>query len=77
MSNLYTVTIEARVVILAENQKRACEIAIQEISDISECEYETTCEGQIENVGMLPDGWESSCLPYGANNNKTIAEYLP
>jgi len=72
MTKLWTVSIMTEVVVAANTETEAEQLAQDTVYDMSAHEYDycaTTFTG-------LPSGWDELCLPYGNHNEKTIKEWL-
>jgi hypothetical protein len=77
MKKLYKVAIEAFAVVVAEDEKEACRIARHYGSEIMKSEGDSAqCICEIKSISDLPYLWNSDCLPYGTNEDKTIFDYL-
>jgi hypothetical protein len=60
---LYTVTIEAEIVVVADDAAEAEEAAHDAMSDLSSYDYDISATP----MRFLPSGWEMNAIPYGEN----------
>lgn len=71
---LFTVTVETDLVVLAEDDADAEEIALRVAQDADE--WDATVWHHVE----LPHGWDANCIPYGDGDpdapDRTIGEWL-
>lgn len=72
MKKLYTVTIEAEIVVLADSEEEAAEEAQDAMSELSSYDYDI----HAMPMRYLPGGWDRKTLPFGTEDDKTIQEWL-
>jgi len=71
---LYTRVISTEVVVYAESAERATEIITEDLRHIIQNEtFDVEDEGEMI---AIPGGWELNCIPYGANNDRTLGDLL-
>lgn len=80
---LYSVVIDIplRVVIEAEDDDHAWEIARDDINEVLRCEdirrlAQIRVLKEVNSFGDLPPRWDGRCIPYGGDGNTRIAEIL-
>lgn len=80
---LYSVVIDIplRVVIEAEDDDHAWEIARDDINEILRCEdlrrlAQICVLKEVKSIKDLPPIWDDRCIPYGGDGNTRIAEIL-
>lgn len=77
MKKLYKVKIATYAIIAAESELAACREARFEIEDIVLNDQSAVqCCGRFLDGDAFPGRWNTECLPYGCDEDKTIAEYL-
>ena len=76
---VYDVRIGGNVVVVADNAMAAMRVAedlirakIHHLVD----ELEADDANEIKSADDLPDGWNDGCVPFGADDGKSIGEYF-
>ena len=72
--NLYTVRLTIDYVVVADSEKEADEVAremsTQALGDLSRYDLD------IDVLpGVMADGWDDDCIPYGGDGNTRTGEY--
>lgn len=82
MKKLYIVEIERTIMVVADNDKEARAIALENENDemdMSEprgiCVYDVDTENNPKIKASIPKDW-MNCIPYGGNDDKTVQEIL-
>jgi hypothetical protein len=74
---LFTVSIEAEVVVLAESQEQAEEIAQKAAGTIDGDQWEAS---PASPMTCMPGGWDGECIPFGDGDpqepDRTIAQWI-
>ena len=75
---LYKVEISTYVVVEAEDEQRAEELALDALKsrEIDESEFDASTVNEIRCISELPDEWDEKCLPYGHMVDSTIGRIL-
>jgi len=77
---LWHVDVHVPVIILAEGEEEAKQVASEEIDRIMACEdaigFDYFVMKEITDVRDIPFNWEFDSVPYGGDGEKDIQEYL-
>ena len=76
MKKLYRATFEIEAIVAADNVDEAFDVARDFATDIvtEEAPYPNIAEIDA-NKAVLPPNWDDRCIPYGADNDNTIAAW--
>jgi hypothetical protein len=72
MKRLYRVTLTIEELALANSPEKAIEAVCEGL--FSHCNTVSTMEQAEVWFGAYPEGWDEDCIPWGAENDKTIAQ---
>ena len=74
---LFTVPIETEIVVLADSEEQAQEIAQRYVRKIDWDQWDVTHATAMRH---LPGGWDGSCIPYGDGDpgdpDRTVAQWI-
>ena len=76
IKKLYRATFEIEAIVAAENVDEAFDVARDFANEIvtEEAPYPNIAEID-PNKAILPPSWNKDCIPYGADNDDTIAAW--
>lgn len=73
---LFTVTIEADIVVLARDEDEATDIAIETLSHLDDEEWNVS----PSRMTYLPGDWDADCIPFGdgvpEDPDRTVGEWI-
>ena len=75
MKKLFRVTLSTDIVVYAENEAEAERIARGRSGYDLGGTYEDL-EPEVWAVFSLPEGWDEGCIPFGADDDMTVADLL-
>lgn len=77
---LYRVTIEVDALVVAEDERHACEHARDILADVSVSDYADAVQVSEYPKGsgkiVMPADWDEECLVYGTDKDTTVAEAI-
>jgi hypothetical protein len=76
MKKIYQVECSTMVVVEAENEDEAEQVAQQNIDNADPLSYDYWAMKEINSVADLPISWDEECLPYGRDDDLTLGEIL-
>lgn len=77
MSKLYRVTVEFEMVVQADDEDHAWEVALSSASSaVDDCGSVITIGSEIIKKSELPEKWDDMCLPYGGDGNQRIKDII-
>ncbi len=74
-----TVTMETTLVVIADDEGHAWDVARDNARTASSDAFETPqihVTGEVRSVESLPAGWDGECVPYGGDGNTRLQEIL-
>lgn len=75
-----TVTLETKIVVVAEDEDHAWQVArdeAREAIDNDRPDPDVSVRGEVTSEKHLRDGWDGECVPYGGDGNTRIGALLP
>lgn len=73
---LFNVQVEAVMVVQADNETHAYEVARRHVGELEGDEMSVFVEGEIKTVKDLKDGWDEICIPFGDDGESRIGDLL-
>ena len=73
------VTIETTMVIVADDEDHAYDIARDEAREAindNRPDPNIDVRGEVTSIQHLRDGWDGNCVPYGGDGNTRLSELL-